>query len=373
MAFGLYVHVPFCASRCGYCDFNTYLPGEATREGYLPAVKAEIALARAQVGPRTLSTLFLGGGTPTLLEAEELGEIVTAVTESFAAEPGLEVTAEANPETVGPEYFDALLEAGVTRVSIGMQSAAPHVLATLDRVHTPGRATQAAREARAAGFAHVSLDLIYGTPGESDDDWRTTLEAALRAEPDHVSAYGLIVEPGTRLAAQVARGELPAPDEDAMARRYELADAELNRAGLRWYELCNWARDDSSRSRHNLGYWRSDDWWGIGPGAHSHHAGERWWNIKHPARWAAALAAGRSPRAGSERPGPEERTLERVMLELRLAEGMPAGELDPDATAAAAADGLIDVVAGRAVLTLRGRLIADTVTHRLTTSSTWAG
>jgi oxygen-independent coproporphyrinogen-3 oxidase len=368
VALGIYVHVPFCAARCGYCDFNTYLPHEATQAGYLPAVLSELDLARAELGDRGVDTIFLGGGTPTLLEAADLGRIIDGIKERFATADDLEVTVEANPETIDAPLLEGLLAGGVTRLSIGMQSAAPSVLATLDRVHTPGAAAQAALDARAAGFDHVSLDVIYGTPGETDADWELTLNSVLAAEPDHVSAYGLIVEPGTKLAAQVRRGELPAPDEDAMARRYEAADARLSVAGMHWYEMCNWARDESAYSRHNLGYWRSDDWWGIGPGAHSHIGGRRWWNRRHPAQWANALSAGESPASGSEEPTPAEQRLERIMLELRLAEGMPLdalGESGHAAVLAAQDDGLLDVQHDRAVLTLRGRLIADTVTHRL--------
>jgi coproporphyrinogen III oxidase-like Fe-S oxidoreductase len=246
------------------------------------------------------------------------------------------------------------------------------VLATLERTHTPGRAAEAAREARAAGFVHVSLDLIYGTPGERDEDWRASLDAALAAEPDHVSAYGLIVEPGTRLAAQVRRGALPAPDEDVCADRYETADATLSAAGLRWYEVCNWAVDDAAACRHNLGYWRGGDWWGVGPGAHSHVGGVRWWNVLHPSTYAARLAQGASPGAGRELLDAEARRVERVMLELRLVEGLSLDALDDAGRAAAAQavdDGLADPVAlaneERVRLTLRGRLLADTVVRSL--------
>src|SRR4051812_37919744 len=371
--FGLYVHVPFCASRCGYCDFNTYVPGGATPGGYAGAVIRELAPARGVLGARApaVDTVFLGGGTPTLLAPEELGAIVAAIDERFSLAPGVEVTTEANPESVDPTSLAALREAGFTRISLGMQSAAPHVLAVLDRRHTPGRAVQAAREARAAGFDHVSLDLIYGTPGERDEDWRASLEAALDAGPDHVSAYSLIVEPGTRLATRVRRGELPAPDDDVLATRYEMADELLTAAGLHWYEVSNWARDDAARSRHNMGYWGDGDWWGAGPGAHSHVGGVRWWNVLHPSRWAALLAEGASPAAGREVPDRDAARLEHVMLGVRLADGLALDGLGAAARQAAgraAGDGLLDpsaLAAGRAVLTLRGRLLADRVTLAL--------
>ncbi|MDQ3632871.1 MAG: radical SAM family heme chaperone HemW, partial [Actinomycetota bacterium] len=326
--FGLYVHVPFCAARCGYCDFNTYtaaeLPGGGDRAAFSSAALQELdhAAATLGAGARPAATVFFGGGTPTLLPPEELVAILDGIRRRFGLETCAEVTTEVNPESVDPRALEILRAGGFTRVSIGMQHAAPHVLATLDRVHTPDRAGAAAAQARTAGFEHVSLDLIYGTPGESADDWALTLDTALAAGPDHVSAYGLEVEPGTALAARVRRGELPLPDGDAMADRQAEADAALSAAGLRWYEVANHAASEQARCRHNLGYWRPHDWWGIGPGAHSHLAGERWWNVKHPSDYARRLAAGRSPAAGSEVLDPATRRFERIMLEVRLAEGL---------------------------------------------------
>jgi len=373
--FAIYVHVPFCATRCGYCDFNTYTASELdgggrSRAGYVAAVRAELALARRVLGEAAppVETVFFGGGTPTLLAPGELAKILGAIEDAFGLAPGAEVTTEANPESVDPASLVALREAGFTRISLGMQSAVPHVLATLDRTHTPGRAAQAARGARATGFEHVSLDLIYGTPGESNDDWRASLDAALAAEPDHVSAYALIVEPGTRLAAQVRRGALPAPDDDALADRYELADAALSAAGLEWYEVSNWAASADAACHHNLGYWRGGDWWGVGPGAHSHVGGVRWWNVLHPSAYADRLDAGASPAAGRELLDADTRRVERVMLELRLAEGLPLDVLDEVGRAAAeqvAADGLATLAGDRLRLTLRGRLLADAVVRSL--------
>jgi putative oxygen-independent coproporphyrinogen III oxidase len=371
--FGIYVHVPYCASICGYCDFNTYIPGPGAMAGFAEGVAAELALARRVLGDRMpgADTVFVGGGTPTLLPAADLARVLDAIREHVGLAPGAEVTTEANPESVDPAKLAALREAGFTRLSLGMQSASPHVLEVLERQHTPGRAVDAAREARAAGFEHVSVDLIYGTPGERDEDWDRSLESALEAEPDHVSAYALIVEPGTRLAARVRRGELPEPDDDVLAERYERAEERLGAAGLRWYEMANWARDDAGRCRHNLGYWRGGDWWGIGPGAHSHVGGVRWWNALHPSRWAGALAEGRSPAAGREMPDEDAARLEHVMLAVRLREGLELAALPPRAeraAAQAAADGLLEpgpLAEGRAVLTLRGRLLADNVTLAL--------
>ncbi|OLT04213.1 coproporphyrinogen III oxidase [Pseudonocardia sp. CNS-004] len=374
--FGIYVHVPFCAARCGYCDFNTYTASElagsgASPDGWLAAVHHELDLAVRTVGRRPVDTVFVGGGTPSLIGAARLGEVLAAVRDAFGLAPGAEVTTESNPESTSPEFFAELAAAGFTRVSLGMQSAAPHVLRVLERRHTPGRAVAAAREARSAGIGHVNLDLIYATPGETDDDLRASLDAVLGAGVDHVSAYSLIVEDGTALARRVARGELPAPDDDVAAARYELIDDRLSAAGMPWYEVSNWAASPEAVCRHNIGYWTDGDWWGLGPGAHSHLAGTRWWNVKHPARYAGLLAAGESPEADREALTEPERHTERVMLQLRLATGIPLTLLDATGVAAAgraAADGLLDPAAlaeGRAVLTRPGRLLADRVVRDL--------
>lgn len=369
-SFGVYVHVPFCAARCGYCDFNTYTASElsgsgASPSGWFDAVQRELALAHATVGARPVETVFVGGGTPSLLGAPLLGEVLAAVRDTFGLVPGAEVTTESNPESTSPEFFAGLVEAGFTRVSLGMQSAAPHVLKVLDRRHTPGRAVAAAREARAAGLEHVNLDLIYATPGETDDDLRRSLDAVLDAGVDHVSAYSLIVEDGTALARRVSRGELPAPDDDVAAARYEIVDDRLSAAGLSWYEVSNWAAAPAAECRHNLGYWLDGDWWGLGPGAHSHLAGQRWWNVKHPARYAAVLASGASPEADREVLTADEQHVERVMLRLRLASGLPVSLVPADALDQAAADGLLEIADGHAVLTRRGRLLADGVVQAL--------
>ncbi|NYE49082.1 oxygen-independent coproporphyrinogen-3 oxidase [Spinactinospora alkalitolerans] len=379
---GVYVHVPFCVTRCGYCDFNTYTAEElrsrdggatASRETYTDLAAAEIGLARRVLGPADapVRTVFVGGGTPTLLSPQDLGRVLSAIDAEFGLEPGAEVTTEANPETVDRDYLLRLRDAGFTRVSFGMQSARPHVLSVLDRAHTPGRPQDCVAWAREAGFDHVNLDLIYGTPGESDADWKESLQAAIAAGPDHVSAYSLIVEEGTRLAARVRRGELAPPDDDAMADRYLMADDLLTAAGLHWYEVSNWAADETGRSRHNLLYWTGGDWWGVGPGAHSHVGGTRWWNVKHPAAYAARLADGRAPGQAREVLDDEDRRFERIMLELRIADGCPLDLLDGSGRAAAAravADGLLDPDAharGLAVLTRRGRLLADAVVRDL--------
>ncbi|MEU5690518.1 radical SAM family heme chaperone HemW [Actinosynnema sp. NPDC020468] len=374
---GVYVHVPFCATRCGYCDFNTYTAGElgtsASPQSWLEGLRRELDLAARVLGtPPPVDTVFVGGGTPSLLGADGLADVLAAVRSSLGVKSDAEVTTESNPESTSPEFFAGIRDAGYTRVSLGMQSAVRHVLALLDRNHTPGRPVAAAREARAAGFDHVNLDLIYGTPGETTDDLRRSLDAVAEAGVDHVSAYALIVEEGTALARRVRRGEIPMPDDDVLADKYELIDAALTAQGLSWYEVSNWAASEASRCRHNVLYWRGGDWWGAGPGAHSHVGGVRWWNVKHPAKYAEVLAGGHSPAAGRETLGADDRRVERVLLELRLSDGLPLDALAPEGRTeakSAAADGLLDPDAldeGRCVLTDRGRLLADAVVHRLT-------
>ncbi|MFC4603159.1 radical SAM family heme chaperone HemW [Rhodococcus kronopolitis] len=383
--FGIYVHVPFCATRCGYCDFNTYTAGElgssASPQSWLEGLRRELDAAAVMLGADgrevpAAQTVFVGGGTPSLLGGDGLADVLGAVRSSFGLAAGAEVTTESNPESTTPEFFGRIRDAGYTRVSLGMQSAAQHVLKVLDRTHTPGRAVAAALEARAAGFGHVNLDMIYGTPGERDEDLDATLEAVLSAGVDHVSAYALIVEDGTALARRVRRGELPAPDDDVLASRYERIDAALSRAGLTWYEVSNWAAGDAAATdtaacRHNLGYWDGGDWWGAGPGAHSHVGGVRWWNVKHPARYADQLAAGRLPVGGSEVLGAEDQHTERVMLTLRLRTGLPTADLSAGELAAAelaVEDGRLVRDGDRLVLTDRGRLLADGVVRDILTA-----
>ncbi len=368
---GVYVHVPFCRVRCGYCDFNTYtateLGGGASQASYADTASAEIELlAGVLPGAPAVETVFFGGGTPTVLPSGDLVRILDVLRGRFGLTAGAEVTTEANPDSVTPESLAELREGGFTRLSFGMQSAVPAVLAVLDRTHDPERVPQVMAWARDAGFEHVSLDLIYGTPGESLADWRQSLASALACEPDHVSAYSLIVEEGTALARQVRSGVLPMPDEDDLADKYLLAEEVLAGAGLGWYEVSNWARDDGSRCRHNELYWTSQNWLGIGPGAHAHVDGVRWWNVKHPTAYAARLAAGESPAAAREVLDQETRLVERVLLELRLRDGLPLSVLDdPTRAERPISEGLAVVERGRLVLTLRGRLLADAVVRDL--------
>jgi oxygen-independent coproporphyrinogen-3 oxidase len=383
---GVYVHVPFCRVRCGYCDFNTYTADElrgARRDDYAAQAIAEVrqakrVLEQAGLPERAVSTVFFGGGTPTLLPASDLARMLEGVREAWGLQPGAEVTTEANPDSVDAEYLLALKAAGFTRVSFGMQSAVPHVLATLERTHDPERVPLVVEWARDAGL-DVSLDLIYGTPGESIDDWRASVDQAIALRPDHLSAYALIVEEGTKLARQIRRGDVAEPDDDLQADMYELADDLLASAGYEWYEVSNWSHSGAGinqpaldhRSRHNLAYWQGQDWWGIGPGAHSHVGGVRWWNVKHPAAYADRISAGLSPAAGRETLTDETRRVERVLLETRIRDGLPESELTGSGRTAVAgliADELVDAASalrGRIVLTLRGRLLADAVVRRL--------
>jgi len=364
--FGVYVHIPFCLHRCHYCDFNTYEGLDALHSPYVDALVAEIERWNGATTPAT--SVFFGGGTPTLLPAADLVRVLDVVRASFGLAADAEVTTEANPDSVTADSLARLRDGGFTRISYGMQSAVPHVLATLDRTHNPERVPLAVEWARAAGFQQVSIDLIHGTPGESLADWRQSVQSALAMRPDHVSAYALVVEPGTALARRVARGEVTAPDDDQAADAYELAERLLSAAGLRWYELSSWAARADARSRHNLGYWRGADWWGVGPGAHSHVGGVRWWNVKHPTAYGNRIGAGLSPAQARETLDQETRRVERVLLETRLAEGLQHDVLDDAGRAAVpglVADGSVDVQGDRLVLTPRGRLLADAVVRRL--------
>jgi oxygen-independent coproporphyrinogen-3 oxidase len=368
--FGLYVHVPFCITRCGYCDFNTYTPAElggVNPDAWLRALGTELELAAGRLDGPTVSTVFVGGGTPSLLGGERLAKLLDMVRQQFVLAPDAEVTTEANPESTWPELFDTIRSAGYTRVSLGMQSVVPHVLGVLDRIHTPNRSAAAAREALDAGFEHVSLDLIYGTPGESDDDLLCSVDTAVETGVDHVSAYALLVEEGTALARRVRRGELAAPDDDVLAHRYELVDARLSAAGLTWYEVSNWCRP-GGECRHNLGYWDGGEWWGAGPGAHGYVGATRWWNVKHPNAYAEMLAGPTLPVAGFEQLDSEALHTEDVLLKTRLRQGLPLDRLsaaERERAETVVADGLLVSDGDRLVLTPRGRLLADGVVRTL--------
>ncbi|CAB0853161.1 coproporphyrinogen III oxidase [Corynebacterium diphtheriae] len=364
-SFGVYVHVPFCSSRCGYCDFNTYTPGElggtASPESYLDALEKELELAAASGTTRPATTVFIGGGTPSMLGASGLTRVLSAVRNTIGIALGAEVTTESNPETTSPEFFSELLESGYNRISLGMQSASSSVLRVLERKHTPGRAFDAAREAMNAGFLHVNLDVIYGTPTETDDDVRLTLERALDTGVDHISAYSLIVEDGTAMARKVRKGQLPPPNEDVYADRYGLIDTALRAQGFDWYEVSNWAKP-GGECQHNLGYWLDGDWWGAGPGAHSHIASRRFFNVKHPSTYAQHLADGQLPIKEEELLDSTERHEESVMLGLRLRQGLELSRFTEAERAVIekyAGLKLLHIYDGRVASTLQGRLLID--------------
>jgi oxygen-independent coproporphyrinogen-3 oxidase len=376
-----YLHIPFCRVRCGYCDYNTYTSTElrgVTQNSFLDNLLSEISFSRNVLQQlssqnRKFSTVFFGGGTPTQLAAEQLALVLETLRNEFGIEKNAEITTEANPDTVDERYLTTLAEAGFTRVSIGMQSSVASVLKTLDRTHNPENVAKAVSAAKAAGL-QVSVDLIYGTPGESLDDWRESLATAIDLEPNHISAYSLIVEPGTKLARQVRSGELNAPSDDDHADKYEIAEQMISAAGFNWYEVCNWSKGESTMSQHNLAYWRSNDWWGYGPGAHSHIGGTRWWNVKHPAAYAERLVAGESPALARENLDESEKATERVLLELRLREGMSIELLKSINPLVAKpisqfiADGMVnaaDAIRGQLTLTLKGRLLADALVRDL--------
>lgn len=380
--FHAYVHIPFCKDICGYCDFNTYTAtqlGTLRQSDYARSLISEIefsaeVLKLSSVAPRKFTTVFFGGGTPSLLPASDLTEILDALSNQFGFVEGAEITTEANPDTVTVEKFTELREAGFNRVSIGMQSGVQSVLNTLERTHNPDNVAKAFEIVKTLGFG-TSLDLIFGAPGETLEQWRESLEVAIALSPDHLSAYSLIVEPGTKLARQIDSKELADVDDDLQAEKYELTEALLSAAGYGWYEISNWAKSESLQSNHNLAYWTGQDWWGYGPGAHSHLGAVRWWNHKHPLSYSKKLEASVSPAAGREQLSSETASLERVLLESRTSAGMSISDLltlEPTAKQKIPqliADGLIQgkpALEGQLVLTVQGRLLADAVVRMLT-------
>jgi putative oxygen-independent coproporphyrinogen III oxidase len=376
-ALSFYVHIPYCIKRCGYCDFNTYTPNEL-REGstlevvsgdYIDAVLREVEIAREKTTGE-VPTIFFGGGTPSLLPARDLGRVISAIKDRWGLAPDCEITLEANPDSVDIEKLSQLREAGFNRISFGMQSAQPHVLKLLDRTHNPENIEKVVTAARAAGFQSISLDLIYGTPGESLKDWKSSVTTALSLPIDHLSAYALIVESGTKLAAQIKRGELSMPDDDLMADMYLLVDSLCESAGLSWYELSNWSKP-GHESRHNVAYWLNANWWGLGPGAHSHVDGVRWWNVKHPTAYKEKAFAGESVIQESETLTTTQLSDEAMMLAIRLRSGIPLSHLTQEQLLKIkeySQTGHLDDEAwnaGRLQLTPQGRLIADRIVRQL--------
>jgi oxygen-independent coproporphyrinogen-3 oxidase len=374
-----YVHIPYCLRRCGYCDFNTYTPSElksggdlaSVSTGYIDQVLKEIELARSAVkSSEAIPTIFFGGGTPTLMEVADLGRVLESLERNFGFSKDIEITIEANPDTVTKEKLAALRAIGINRISFGMQSAAPHVLAVLDRTHNPENVIKATNWAREVGFEEVSVDLIYGSPGESIANWEATIDAAISLPITHISAYALIVESGTKLAAQVKRGEVIIPDDDQTADKYLLADKKFSEAGFTWYELSNWAKPGSP-CRHNIAYWESANWWGLGPGAHSHLDGVRFWNVKHPAAYKGRIESGTTPVQESETLTESQKESERILLAIRMPLGIPKESIDNSRYPVLEeylASGHLDSTlweSGRLGLTLSGRLIADRIVQEI--------
>jgi oxygen-independent coproporphyrinogen-3 oxidase len=373
-----YVHIPYCVKRCGYCDFNTYTPTELSigselsqvSRSYLDLVVAEIGYARTVTGDRSIPTLFFGGGTPTLMEPHDLGRVITAIADNFDLPNDAEITIEANPDSVSLEKLTQLREIGFNRISFGMQSSVPHVLAALDRTHDPENVARAVRWARESGFEEINCDLIYGAPGESIEDWESSVDTVLSLPITHVSAYALIVEDGTKLGNQVKRGEVTMPDDDETADKYLLVDAKLEAAGLRWYELSNWAKP-GSESRHNMGYWTGVDWWGAGPGAHSHVGGRRFWNVKHPNAYAERILATGDPMQAEEFLDLSQKWTEELMLRIRLSEGIEFSFFTPSQLAVVEGFLLLGFVLQdswadqRVVLSRTGRLLADRIVREI--------
>ena len=373
-----YVHIPYCVRRCGYCDFNTYTPAElsissdlsGTSKSYIDLLLREIEFARETSEATDVPTIFFGGGTPTLMESKDLGRVIAFIGSNFELAPSAEITTEANPDTVTKEKLTELRIAGFNRISFGMQSAVPHVLEALDRTHNPENVLKATTWAREVGFNEVSVDLIYGTAGESMSDWELTVDTALALPVTHISAYALIVEKGTKLGAAVKRGEVVMPEDDQTADKYLLADEKFNSAGFTWYELSNWSKP-GSECRHNIAYWNGANWWGAGAGAHSHIDGRRFWNVKHPAAYAQRILGSGSAMADQEILTDSQKRSEEIMLQIRLASGIKRSALtlaeESSLITYLEDDHLMSAAweQGSVVLSSKGRLIADRIVREI--------
>jgi oxygen-independent coproporphyrinogen-3 oxidase len=374
-----YIHIPYCVKRCGYCDFNTYTPSELQittglkniTNSYTTLLITEIKSARKQVGERAVvPSIFFGGGTPSLMEAEDIKSIISNIGSEFDLAGDIEITLESNPDTVDKDKLEKFYQAGINRISFGMQSAVPHVLATLDRTHNPDNLYQVTKWASEVGFKEISVDLIYGTPGESKSDWQKSIDTVLSLPITHISAYALIIEEGTKLAAQIKRGEVDQVDDDLTAEKYLMADNAFTKFGFNWYELSNWSKVNSE-SKHNLAYWLGKNWWGAGPGAHSHLNGKRFWNVKHPNLYKQKIDANESPVADSEDLKELQIESERLMLSIRLPSGVEKNTLNEQQISDLSGyveSGHLDKGDwdnGRATLTLNGRLIADRIVREI--------
>lgn len=374
-SFHAYVHIPFCEVRCGYCDFNTYTAselGEVSRSDFDSALISEIefaanVLSESEIVPRQLSSVFFGGGTPSLMAGEQIHRILNQLSSKFGLAKDAEITLEANPESTSPELLEQLVSAGVNRISFGAQSFDPEVLSVLDRTHRPELLSPLVSYAKDLGL-RTSIDLIYGAPGESIESWTATLDAAIALGTEHISAYSLIVEEGTKLATKIRRGLLADVDEDLNAQKHSLADQMFEAAGLRWYEVSNWGNP----SVHNQAYWSSKNWWGFGPGAHSHINGNRFWNRKHPAAYQQALKTG-SPAIGHEQIDELTHLTESIMLQLRTSEGLDRSvlsraEVSASVVAKYLAEGKLTMEHNRIYVTKKGRLLVDGIALDLVSS-----
>ena len=372
-----YIHIPYCIKRCGYCDFNTYTPAElqgpdlaTVSQNYIDAVIKEISIAKNSVGEALVPTIFFGGGTPSLMPAHELARVIRAIRSQFNLLDNAEITLEVNPDSVTEEFLSDMRHAGASRISMGMQSAIPHVLATLDRTHNPENVMRAVELARSCGYENISVDLIYGVPGESLQDWQQSVQAALALPINHVSAYSLIVEKGTKLASQVSRGELVMPPDEETAEKYLYADETFTQAGFEWYELSNWSKP-GGECRHNVAYWDGSYWWGVGPGAHSYFENTRWWNIKHPRSYQEKLNREESPIQEREELTSANMADEFIMLQIRRREGIPLSHLKENQLSVAKQfldSGDLEEARwsqGKLVLSKNGRLIADRIVREL--------
>ena len=378
MNLSFYVHIPYCVKRCGYCDFNTYTPAELQisdglsqiSNSYIDLVIQEIEQARLSVGEATVPTIFFGGGTPSLMEATDIARVISKIKNSFKLSDDCEITLETNPDTVDKQKLAAFKDAGINRISIGMQSAVGHVLKTLDRTHNPQNLPQVTQWASEVGFKDISVDLIYGTPGESLSDWQVSIDAALALPINHISAYALIVEEGTKLANAIKRGEIGNVDDDLTAEKYLMADQAFSKAGFTWYELSNWSKADGE-SKHNSAYWLNQNWWGVGPGAHSHIDGKRWWNVKHPNLYKTKITNNESPVLDQEILEPIQIESERLMLSIRLPSGVSKESLSNEQLKILqpyVESGALDLnnwSAGSVSLSLNGRLIADRIVREI--------
>ena len=364
-----YIHIPYCVKRCGYCDFNTYTPSElrengtleSVSEGFVDSLIAEVNFA-ARTSTTTIPTIFFGGGTPSLMPAKELGRVLDLLQQRWEFANNVEITMECNPDTLSLQSLEEYRAIGINRISMGMQSNNKKVLKILDRTHDPENVALSVANARKAGFDNVSLDLIYGTPGETLVEWEQSVNTALAHGIDHLSAYALIVEDGTKLSAKIKRGEISKPDDDLMAAMYLKVDELASDSGLNWYELSNWGRP----AEHNLVYWHNQNWWGLGPGAHSHLDGVRWWNVKHPNKYREKLDSFESPMQEREVLTDTQKSAENLMLQIRLREGLAIDELESSQLQKLEAfKNEIEVKGNRMVLTPIGRLVADRIVREL--------